>query len=79
MKCADETFYCGYTNDISRRVKEHNESNLGAHYTKIRRPVELIYNEIFITKKEAILREIEIKKMKRAEKIEMIRTSSGLK
>ncbi len=73
VRCADETLYCGYANDVSRRVKEHNECKVGARYTKARRPVELIYSESFKTKKEALLREIEIKKMKRVKKLEIVK------
>ncbi len=78
LRCADKTLYCGYTNDIDRRVKEHNECKIGAHYTKTRRPVQLLYSEIFKTKKEAILREIEIKKMTRERKLEIIRDTNSL-
>ena len=49
LECADHTLYCGWTNDLEKRVKAHN-SGLGAKYTKPRRPVKLVYFEEFETK-----------------------------
>ena len=67
MRCNDGTYYTGWTNDIEKRVKTHNEGK-GAKYTKTRRPVTLVYYESFQTKEEAMRREWEIKQMKRGEK-----------
>ena len=78
LECADNTLYVGYTRDIKRRLKEHNNSKNGAHYTKIRRPVILRHREMFKTIGRALRREAEIKKMKRKEKILLI-TKSVLK
>jgi putative endonuclease len=72
LKCADETFYTGCTHDLERRIKEHNTSKRGAHYTKIRRPVEIFFKEEFLTLKEARKREGEIKKMSRKEKMSLV-------
>ena len=47
LECADKSFYIGCTNNLEKRLKQHNDSRWGAHYTKIRRPVELIYSENF--------------------------------
>ncbi len=71
LECADGTYYCGYTNNVSDRVKTHNEGK-GAKYTKSRLPVKAIYSEEFKTKSEAMKREAEIKKMTRAMKEELI-------
>ena len=46
LKCADDTLYCGYTNNLEERIKSHNSSEKGAKYTKTRRPVNLYYFEI---------------------------------
>jgi putative endonuclease len=64
LQCADGTLYCGYTTDVQRRVVEHNgEGKLaGARYTSGRRPVQLVYQESFATRSEALKREAEIKK-----------------
>lgn len=72
LKCADGTLYAGYGMDLKRRVKEHNESNLGAKYTRGRRPVKLVYSEKFTTRSLAQKREAEIKKLSRKEKLKLI-------
>lgn len=68
LRCSDDTYYVGCTNNLEKRLKQHNESKSGAHYTKIRRPVNLIYQEEFTTLLEARSREAEIKSWKRSEK-----------
>ena len=72
LKCADGSLYVGSTNNIEKRVKQHNESKWGAHYTKIRRPIALLYSEKFATLKEARRRENEIKGWKRDKKLNLI-------
>lgn len=71
LRCKDGTYYTGWTNDIDRRVKAHNEGR-GAKYTCVRRPVVLVYYEIFQTKEEAMRREWKIKHLKRSEKETLI-------
>ncbi|CAB1254168.1 GIY-YIG nuclease family protein [Clostridium sp. MT-14] len=73
LKCRDGTFYTGYTNNLKKRLKAHN-SKKGAKYTKGRTPVKLVYFEEFILKKEALHREYSIKKMKREEKLKLIKS-----
>jgi len=58
---------------LERRFDQHNKSKSGAHYTKIRRPVKLLYSEIFPTLKEARQREAEIKKWPRIKKEALIK------
>lgn len=72
LECADKSLYTGCTNNLDRRVKEHNESKRGARYTKNRRPVVLKYSEEFATISEARKREAEIKRMDRKEKIQLL-------
>lgn len=72
LQCADNTLYVGCTNNIEKRLKQHNHSKNGAHYTKIRRPVVLIYNETFSNLSDARKREAEIKRMKREEKLKLV-------
>ena len=72
VRCTDGTLYCGWTNRLQERVAAHN-SGRGAKYTKSRRPVELVYYEEFETKEEAMRREAQIKRMERAEKLELIK------
>lgn len=71
-RCSDGTLYTGWTNDLKKRIKDHNEGR-GAKYTRSRRPVELVYFEEFYTKEEAMSREWTIKQMSRRKKEEMIR------
>ena len=68
VECADGTYYVGATNNLQKRLEQHNSSKWGAHYTKIRRPVVLKHSEAFRTLLAARSREAEIKRMKRAEK-----------
>lgn len=72
LKCKDSSLYVGCTNNLQERVKEHNESKRGAHYTKIRRPVILVYAEEYATLEEARKREAEIKKWPRGKKLKLI-------
>lgn len=71
VQCVDGSLYCGWTNDLEKRVKAHNVGH-GAKYTRSRRPVHLVYYEAFATKQEAMRREWEIKQLSRAEKMELI-------
>ena len=75
LRCADGTFYTGYTTDPERRTRVHN-SGKGAKYTRARLPVELIYTEEFDDKSEAQRREYAIKKMSRAEKEKLVKWKS---
>ena len=71
LRCADGTYYCGWTNNLDRRLKAHNEGK-GAKYTRSRRPVALVYYEAFSTKEEAMRREYEIKQLPRKKKEALI-------
>ena len=75
LRCADNTLYVGCTNNLPRRLHQHNNSKRGAHYTKIRRPVTLKYKEEFATLKEARSREREIKRWTRQKKLNLITLS----
>lgn len=72
LKCNDGTLYTGWTNNLEKRVADHNNGR-GAKYTKVRCPVVLVYYETFATKVEAMKREYAIKQMTRAEKEVLIR------
>ena len=73
LQCADNTLYTGITTELERRIEEHNTSSKGAKYTRIRRPVTLVYNEEYADRSSASKREYEIKKkMTRAEKLKLI-------
>jgi putative endonuclease len=71
LSCADTTLYIGSTNDLEKRLHAHNHLKSGAHYTKIRRPVTLVYKETFETASEAKKREAVLKKLTREEKLRL--------
>lgn len=71
IQCADGTLYTGWTLDLDSRMEAHN-SGAGAKYTRGRGPVRLLYSEAFETKSEALKRENQIKKLKRAKKMQLM-------
>lgn len=71
VKCSDDTYYTGYTNNLKRRIKEHNQGE-GAKYTKGRNPVSLVYSKKFKSKSKAMQKEYEIKQLSRERKINLI-------
>lgn len=73
LECADGTYYTGWTTDLDRRVKQHNKG-VGAKYTSTRRPVKLVYVEPQPNRRDAMKRELAIKKMRRAQKSKLIMT-----
>ena len=72
VKCADGTLYTGWTNNVEKRLKAHNEGKAGAKYTRAKRPVELVYYEGYATKEEAMSREYAIKQLTRKEKLKLM-------
>ena len=72
VECADGTLYTGWTTNVQKRVKAHNEEKSGAKYTKAKRPVKLVYYEGYETKEEAMSREYAIKQLTRKQKLELI-------
>ena len=72
VKCVDNTFYCGCTNDLKRRVEEHNSENSETKYTRTRRPVTLVYSIPVKNRSAALVLEMKIKKANRIEKVKMI-------
>ena len=75
LECADKTLYVGSTNDLAKRLHQHNNLKSGAHYTKIRRPVVLKYSEKFASYGKARAREGMIKRMTRVDKLRLIQNS----
>ena len=78
LKCRDNSLYTGWTNDIDKRLKAHNDGK-SEKYNKSRRPVELIYYEKYETKEEAMKREYAIKHMTRRAKEELLRNGRAEK
>ncbi|MCF0260056.1 MAG: GIY-YIG nuclease family protein [Erysipelotrichaceae bacterium] len=71
VECADGSFYCGYTTSLQKRIITHNKGR-GAKYTKSRRPVKLVYFEVFETRHDAMSREWHMKKLTRRQKERLI-------
>ena len=71
LRCADGTLYCGWTNDIEKRLAAHN-SGKASKYTRSRLPAELVWYEVFDTKQEAMSREARIKRLSRQQKLDLI-------
>ncbi len=76
LKCADGTYYTGWTNDLKRRLEAHNAGR-GAKYTRSRLPVTLAYYEVFETPREARSREARLKQLTRAEKEALIKNAGS--
>ena len=71
LECADRTLYTGITNNLQQRLKNHNDGT-AARYTRGRGPVRIVYHEIQEDRSEASRREMQIKKLTRAEKLALI-------
>jgi len=67
LECKDDSYYAGYTNDLEKRVRVHNEGK-GAKYTRAKRPVRCIYHEVFETKRQAMQAEYRFKQLTREAK-----------
>ena len=75
-KCSDDTLYTGITTDIKRREIEHNTDSVkGAKSLRGKRPVKIIYKELYITRNEAQKREKAIKNWTREYKLKLIEKS----
>ena len=71
VRCSDNAFYTGITNNIERRLKSHN-SKKGGSYTRVRTPVTLVYQEPCSGKSDALKRECQIKNWTRNKKLALI-------
>lgn len=71
LRCADNTLYTGITNHPERRLKAHN-AGVASKYTRVRRPVSMVYQEEVETKSDALRRELAIKAMSRQQKLNLI-------
>lgn len=71
LQCADGTLYCGATNNLTKRLNQHNAGQ-GAKYTVGRAPVKLVWQSSFNTHGDALREELRIKKMTRAQKLRLI-------
>ena len=78
VECADGSLYTGITTDLDRRVQEHNSGNAStaANYTRSRRPVTLRYCEQQASRSDATRRELQIKKLSREQKLQLVSTAA---
>ncbi|MCJ7826471.1 GIY-YIG nuclease family protein [Patescibacteria group bacterium] len=72
LRCKDESFYIGVTNNIEKRFLNHKKGK-GGRYTRSHDVVKIVYTEQFKTKSEALKRESELKKLSHAEKEALIK------
>ena len=73
LRCADDTLYCGITNDLEKRLAAHN-AGTASKYTRVRLPVELVFAEPCADRSAASKREMEIKGLSREKKLALIRS-----
>jgi putative endonuclease len=76
LTCKDGSFYGGYTNNLERRIRLHNEGK-GAKYTRGRGPVLLTYFRRFLSKSEALKAECQFKSLTRKKKEEFLIRETG--
>ncbi len=72
LACSDGKLYCGYTNNMERRLKMH-QLGRASRFTRVRLPVKLVYSEKFSSQRTAMRREAEIKTFSRKKKLELIK------
>ena len=72
VRCSDDSLYTGITTDLARRLNEHNTSKRGAKYTKTRRPINLVYYELYESRSNAQKAEYKFKKLAREQKEKII-------
>lgn len=77
LRCADDSLYTGITIDVDRRLDEHNTCNKkGARYTRARRPVNLVYQQVCEDRASASRREYQLKKLSRKQKLTLLGTGN---
>lgn len=71
LRCGDGSYYVGRTNDLRVRLSEH-QAGVGANFTAVRRPVEMVYAEEHQTARQSEDRELQLKRWSRAKKEALI-------
>ncbi len=74
LRCGDGSLYCGWTIDLERRFGEH-QAGRASRYTRSRRPVELAWSLPMASRSEAMREEVRIKRLTRAEKLQLLGTA----
>lgn len=76
--CADGSIYIGWAYDVARRVLVHQQGR-GARYTRTRRPVQLLYSERLSSRREAMRREVALKRWTRSRKLALVKKNMPTK
>ncbi len=71
LRCSDDSLYTGWTTNLERRLSEHNAGR-GGRYTRMHRPVEMVFTEEHTTRSAAMQREAAIKRWNRSRKLALI-------
>ena len=72
VECNEGSLYTGITTDLKKRLKRHNEGR-ASQYTRVRRPVKLVYSEACNSESSARKGEIDIKKLSHINKLRLIK------
>jgi putative endonuclease len=72
LRCNDNSLYTGITTDLKRRLHQHNNTKLGAKYTRARRPVVLVYSESAKDKSIASKREYQLRTLTKNKKEKLV-------
>ena len=79
VRCSDNSLYCGQTNNLEKRIKEHNsKGSKGAKYLRAKKPVKLVYSEKYSTLQLAMKREWQVKQWTRSKKEALIQGDKTL-
>ena len=68
LKCRDQTYYVGQTDDLNKRISQHQNGDCKWSYTYTRRPVELVFAQTLTSRQEAKMAEVKIKDWSRKKK-----------
>jgi putative endonuclease len=74
LLCKDKTLYTGITTDVARRLREHKKGT-GAHYTRAHGANRMLYTEPLLTRSAALKREFNVKRLRRAAKLALIKSA----
>lgn len=79
LRCNDNSLYSGVTNNVVRRIQEHNShTSKSAKYTRAKQPVVLVYQEQYMTIQEAMAREREVKKWPKSKKEKLVSSNNSM-
>lgn len=71
IQCVDGTFYTGYTKDLDARLRLHKNGK-GARYTRMHKPLKLVYTEELDSRLDAMRKERKLKKLRHRQKLKLI-------